>query len=57
MNKVVNKFLLAEDNFMHEMYLRHTEFTYCVCGRFIKNKETIQKLKKLKIQSIFIKTN
>ena len=57
MNKVVNKFLLAEDNFMHEMYLRHTEFTYCVCGRFIKNKETIQKLNKLKIQSIFIKTN
>ena len=47
MIKVVNKFLLAEDNFMHEMHLRHTELTYCVCGPFIKNKERIQKLKKI----------
>ena len=30
---------------MHEMYLRHPEFTYSAFGLFTKNKERIQKSK------------
>ena len=42
MNEIVNKFLLAGDKFMPEMYLRKPGFTYSACGPFTKNKE-IQK--------------
>ena len=45
MNEIVNKFLLAEDNFMPEMHLRQPGFTYGACGPFTKNKERIQKFK------------
>ena len=45
MNEIVNKFLLACDKFMPEMYLRQPGFTYSVCGPFTKNKEGIQKFK------------
>ena len=45
MNKIVNKFLLAEDKFMPEMYLRQPGFTYSACGQFTKNKERIKKFK------------
>ena len=45
MNKIVNKFLLAEDKFMPEMHLKQPGFTYSACGPFIKNKERIQKFK------------
>ena len=45
MNKMVNKFLLAGDKFLSEMYLKETEFTNSACGPFTKNKERIQKSK------------
>ena len=45
MNEIVNKFLLARDKFMPEMYLKQPGFTYSACGPFTKNKERIQKFK------------
>ena len=42
MNDVINKFLLAEDKFIPEMYLRQPGFTYSACGPFTKNKERIK---------------
>ena len=45
MNDIINKFLLAGDNFMPEMHLRQPGFTYSACGTFTKNKERIQKFK------------
>ena len=45
MNEKVNKFLLAGDEFMPEMHLKQTRFTYSACGPFTKNKERIQKFK------------
>ena len=45
MNEIANKFLLAGDNFMPEMYLRQPGFTYSACGSFAKNKIRIQKQK------------
>ena len=45
MNKIVNKFLLAGDNFMPEMRLKQPGFTYSAFGPFTKNKERIQKFK------------
>ena len=44
-NEIVNKFLLAGDKFMLEMYLKKPGFIYSVCGPFTKNKEWIQKFK------------
>ena len=46
MNKNINKFLLAGDKSMSEMYLRQTGFRYNTCGPFTKNKERIKKFKK-----------
>ena len=40
-----NKFLLARDKFMPEMYLRQPRFTYSACRPFTKNKKRIQKFK------------
>ena len=45
MNEIVNKFLLAGDNFMLEMHLKQPGFTCSTCGPFTKNKERIQKIK------------
>ena len=45
MNEIDNKFLLAGDKFMPEMYLKQLGFTYSVCAPFTKNKERIQKFK------------
>ena len=45
MNEIVNKFLLAGDNFMPEMHLKQPGFTYSACRRSTKNKERIQKFK------------
>ena len=45
MNNVINKFLLAGDKFMPEMYLRQPQFTYSACGLFTKHKQRIQKFK------------
>ena len=55
MNEIVNKFLLAGDNFISEMHLEQPGFTYSACGPFTKNKERIQKFKKQEIQAIFTK--
>ena len=48
MNEIVNKFLLAGDNFMPEMHLRQLGFTNSACGPFTKNKGRIQKFKETK---------
>ena len=45
MNDIINKFLLAGDEFMPEMHLRQPQFTFSACGPFTKNKERIQKFK------------
>ena len=57
MNEIINKFLLVEDKCISEMHLRQPGFTYTACGPFTKNKEKIQKLKKLEMQDIFIRTD
>ena len=58
MNKIINKFLLAGDNLMLEMYLKQPRFTYSACGSFTKNKERTQKFKKKQeIQDLFTKMN
>ena len=46
MNNIINKFLLAGDEFMPEMHLRQPQFTYSACGPFTKHKQRIQKFKK-----------
>ena len=45
MNEIVNKFLLAGDQFMPEMHLKQPGFTYSACGPFTKSKGRIQKFK------------
>ena len=39
MNKIINKFLLAEDKYMPEMHLRQPGFIYRACGLSTKNQE------------------
>ena len=39
MNKIINKFLLAEDKYMPEMHLRQPGFIYRACGPSAKNQE------------------
>ena len=47
MNDIINKFLLAGDTVMSEMYLKQRQcFTYSACGPFTKNKERIRKFQK-----------
>ena len=53
MNGIVNKFLLAGDKFMPEMYLKHPGFTYRACRPLLKTKEEFKNLKKVEIQNIF----
>ena len=43
MNEIVNKFLVAGNKFMPEVYLKQPGFTYSACGPFTENKETIEK--------------
>ena len=45
MIEIVNKFLLAGNTFIPEIYLKQSGFTYSACGPFTKNKESIQKFK------------
>ena len=45
MNKILNKFLLAGEEFMPEIHFKQPGFTYSVCESFTKNKERIQKFK------------
>ena len=46
MNNVINKFLLAGDKFMPEMYLRQPQFVYSACGIFTRHKEIIKEFKR-----------
>ena len=46
MNGIVNKFLLTGDEFIPEMHLRQSGFTYSACGPFKRNKERIEKFMK-----------
>ena len=48
-------FLLAGDKFMPDMHLKQPEFTYIACGPFTKNKERIQNLRRLEMQTLFTK--
>ena len=57
MNEIVNKFLLAGDKFVPEMYLKKPGFTYSACRPFTKNKERIQKFKEAGEKAIFKKMN
>ena len=41
MNEIVNKFLLAEDEFIPEMHLSQFRFICSACGPFTKNEERI----------------
>ena len=45
MNNIINKFLLAGDNFMPEMQLRQPQFIYSASGCFTRYKERIKKFK------------
>ena len=45
MNQIINKFLLAGDKFMPEIYLRQPGFTYSACGSFTKNEDKFQKFR------------
>ena len=56
MNDIINKFLLARDKCLSEMYLRQSGFTYSGCGPFTKNKERIRRLKETE-DSIYIYKN
>ena len=45
MKEIVNKFLLAGNEFISAIHLRKLEFKYNACGLFTKNQERIQKFK------------
>ena len=45
MNNVINRCLLAGDNFMPETHLRQPQFVYSACGPFTRHKERIKKFK------------
>ena len=55
MKEIVNKFLLAGDNFMPEMHLKQHGFTYSACGPFTKNKKRSQKFKETEDTSYIYK--
>ena len=45
MNRKINKYLLARNKCLPEMYLRHPGFNHIACWPFTKNKERIQRFK------------
>ena len=59
MNEIVNKFLLAGDEFMHKMHLKQpalldkSRFAYSVC--LLKTKKEFKNSKKQDIQTILTK--
>ena len=57
MNDIINKFLLAGDNFMPEMLLRRPGFTIVLADHLPKIKKEHKSLNKLEIQDIFTKMN
>ena len=46
MNNIIDKFLLAGDNFMPEMHLRQHQFVYSARGPFTRHKERIKEFKR-----------
>ena len=46
MKNIINKFLLAGDQFMPQMHLRQPEFVYSACGPFTRQKERIKEFKR-----------
>ena len=56
MNEIVNKFLLAGDKFMPEIYLKQPGSTYSACGLFTRNKEKIETFEEKKLKKINIST-
>ena len=46
MNNIINKFLLADDQFMSEMHLRQPQIVYSACGPFTRHKERIKEFKR-----------
>ena len=46
MNKVINKFLLADEKFMHKMHLRQPRFVNSTCGPFTRHKERKKEFKR-----------
>ena len=57
MIQIVNKFLLAGDNFMPEMHLKQPGFTYMLVDYFLKTKKEFKNSEKQEIQTIFTKMN
>ena len=55
MNEIVNKFLLARDQFIPEMHVRQPGFAYRAFGPFQKTKKEIKNSKKQEIQVILTK--
>ena len=43
MNEIINKFLLAGDEFMTKMHLKQPKFICSACGLITKNKERVKK--------------
>ena len=57
LNEIVNKFLLAGDKFLPEMYLKQPGFTYSDADHLLKIKNEFKNLKKQEIRVIFTRTN
>ena len=53
MNIIVNKFLLAGDEFMLEMHLKNRDLLTVLVGHLLKTKKESKTLKKQEIQTIF----
>ena len=53
MNAIVKKHLLAGDNFMPEMHLKHPGFTYSACGPFRNMRFKLSLSKRIR-QSLFL---
>ena len=57
MNDIINKFLLAGDKFMPEIYLKQPGLLVVHVGCLLKIKKEFKNLKKREIQDIFTKMN
>ena len=57
MNNIINKFLSAGDKFMPEMHLRQPQFTEVLVDHSLSINKEFKSLKKLEIQTIYIKMN
>ena len=55
MKRVVDKFLLASDKFMHQIHLRQPGFTYSACGKLKKIKERIENLRNRRLTTYLSK--